>query len=248
MTQRTSTGLCFDRLDGDDVCLIFCGGFNSNRQGNKALAFEGLANHLGIEYVRFDYRAHGQTSGDFADCTITEWADNVVEVIDEVAQNQTVVLVGSSMGGWLSLIAAQRRPNRVNALLLIACAADMTKFYPDRVSGLPLLRDHKGRAHYEVPNAYDDQQPYRIYQAMIDSGQPYYLLDSAIDFAGPVRLIHGTDDEVIPWQRSEKVLSLITSKQASLTLIKDGDHRLSDVGDIAIMNSLVSELITLVRV
>ena len=247
MTQRTSSGLCFDRHDGEGVCLIFCGGFNSNRQGNKALAFEALAKGLGIEYVRFDYRAHGETHGDFADCTITEWADNVIEVIDEIAQNKIVVLIGSSMGGWLSLIAARRRPDRVKALLLIACAADMTKFYPDRIGGLPSLSDHQGRLYFEVPNEYDDQQAYRIYQAMIDSGQMHYLLDSEIDFIGPVKLIHGTDDEVIPWQRSESVLRLITSKQASLTLIKGGDHRLSTEVHQSSMNTLASELINLVR-
>lgn len=239
----------YDRLpssamnSGSGPCVVFCSGYNSNRQGNKARALESFCRTKGLEYIRFDYAGHGDSGGDFADSTISTWLNDTLQVIDQLATDKEVMLVGSSMGGWLALLAALARPERVTGLLLIACAADMTRYYPARLSGLSRNIDDKGRAYYEVPNEYDDGQPYHVYQAMIDSGESHFLLHQPINLTIPVHLIHGVQDDVIEWQRSQKVMEQLASTDVTLTLIKDGDHRLSKAGDLLLIEQSLNGLI-----
>lgn len=191
------------------------------------MALEALCIQHKVEYIRFDYGGHGDSGGDFADGCISEWLNDTMDVIEQLPQSKEVVLVGSSMGGWISLLAAIANPTKVRGLFLIACAVDMTRYYPERLKGLALKLDGQGRQYYKVPNEYDEQDPYRIYQRLIDDGQLHMLLDDEIDLRIPVRLIHGVDDDVVEWQRSEQVLSKLKSMDVSLQLIKGGDHRLS---------------------
>lgn len=234
----------YDHLEGEGPCVIFCAGFKSNRQGNKALAIEGLCHDIGLEYVRFDYAGHGDSDVDFANATISTWLGDVLNVVDHIAKSKEVILVGSSMGGWLALLAALARPARAKGLVLLACAADMTRYYPERFTGLNQRKDEQGRYYYDVPNGFDDGQPYYVYQAMIDDGAHHFLLDESIKIAAPVRLIHGMQDDVVEWQRSQQVLEKLQSNDATLTLVKNGDHRLSGADDLALIKQAITSLLS----
>ncbi len=234
--------IAYEYTRGRGDCVIFCPGFNSTMQGNKALALESYCREIGSPFIRFDYLGHGDSSGDFADGCISNWLNDTLTIIDNIATNQ-IILVGSSMGGWIALLAALKRRERIRGLLLIACAADMTKFYPSRVAGLPREFDEQGRAYYLVENRYDDHQPYSIYQKLIDDGASHYLLDAPIDLDVPVTLMHGMKDDVVEWQRSSQVKSRLTSNNVNLCLSKTGDHRLSTEHDLLCIRSALSELL-----
>lgn len=193
--------------------------------------------------MRFDYQAHGESQGDFGACTISTWLNDALSIIDSVCENRDIVLVGSSMGGWLALLAAQRRPERVRGLLLIACAVDMTASYPERLEGASLLEDSLGRPYYELASEYAHEQPYRIYQSLIDDGEQYLLLNTQATMDVPIWLLHGQQDTVVPWQKSLSIINQLANSNATLTLIKKGDHRLSDVSDLRCMSDSLEALI-----
>ena len=244
-SNRLSRGdydIAYQFTAGNSPCLVFCAGFNSNMQGNKATAFEQYCQSTGQAYVRFDYQGHGDSGGDFGDGCISTWLGDVLGIIDEVAEGD-VILIGSSMGGWLALLAALRRPERVRGLVLLACAADMTRHYDARIQGLAIRNDSLGRAFYSAPNRYDDQQPYRIYQHLLDDGSQYSLLDRNIKLDIPVHLIHGILDDVVPWQRSQQVMEQLTSKDVHLHLVKNGDHRLSTASNLELLTSILAQML-----
>jgi len=237
--------LAYEFFDGKGPCVIFCPGFNSTMEGNKCMELRALCLQQGMPFVRFDYSGHGQSGGDFADGCISTWLSDTLAIIDNVA-TQEVVIVGSSMGGWLALLAALQRQRRVVGLLLIACAADMTNYYPKRLKGLPLEFDSQQRAYYSVANEYDDQQPYSIYQHLMDDGLSHCLLGQAIALDIPIRLIHGINDEVVEWQRSVQVMNYLRSQEVSLTTIKSGDHRLSTRENLNSIRHLLLDLLAVV--
>ena len=235
---RDGNEVAYQYVKGRAPCVIFCAGFRSTMQGTKALALEQFCMDKGQAYIRFDYFAHGDSNGDFSEGSITTWLADTVAIIDQVAKSD-VVLVGSSMGAWLALLAALKRTEQVKGLLLLACAADMTKYYPERIDDLHKEVDSQGRVFYALPNEYDNQEPYKIYQRLIDDGEQYFLLGSPINLDIPIHLIHGQDDDVVPWQRSQQVLDRLVSKNASLHLIKNGDHRLSNPESMRLLTSLL---------
>jgi pimeloyl-ACP methyl ester carboxylesterase len=240
--QMDGYQLAYEATSGRSPCVVFCPGFNSTMQGNKANDLNAFCLEQGLSFVRFDYSGHGESGGDFADACITQWLADTVAIIDQITSGD-VILVGSSMGAWIALLAALKRPVRVTGLLLIACAADMTKAYTKRLEGLPLEVDDKSRAYYSVANQYDDQQPYPIYQKMIDDGASHFLLDGPIDLDIPIRLIHGLEDKVVEVQRSARVSDLLTSNQVSLLNVESGDHRLSRPEDLSCIRGLLLELL-----
>lgn len=206
------------------------------------LALEAFCRARGHEFIRFDYSGHGASGGEFAQGTISQWRQDTLAIIDQLTAHK-VVLVGSSMGGWIALLAALARPEKVSGLLLIACAADMTEYYPAKLSHLVERVDDYGRTFYSVPNGFDDGQPYNIYQAMIDDGKKHCLLNSAIDLPIPVSLIHGMQDDVVPWQRSQTVADKLLSKRVILKYQDQGDHRLSTESDLEVIIQLLQEVL-----
>jgi pimeloyl-ACP methyl ester carboxylesterase len=229
---------------GRDPSIVFCPGFNSTMQGNKARYLKKFCLAQGLPFVRFDYSGHGDSTGDFADGSISQWLTDTLAIIDNVTSGE-LILIGSSMGGWIALLAALQRPKRIKGLLLIACAADMTKTYRTRLQGLPSQLDHKSRVYYSLSNQYDDQQPYSIYQALIEDGSTHYLLDAPIELDIPVRLIHGLNDNVVEWQRSEQVMNCLRSKQVRLLKVKSAGHRLSKDSDLGSIRDLLLDLLRL---
>jgi pimeloyl-ACP methyl ester carboxylesterase len=221
--------------------VVFCGGFMSDMTGTKALALEAFCRERGQGYVRFDYLGHGESSGDFADGTIGRWTDDALAVIDALDDEAPVLLVGSSMGGWIMLLAALARRQRVAGLVGIAAAPDFTRRMVeeefDDEQRLALL--HQGRV--ELPSEFDDG-PYVITQALIDDGNGRCLLDGPIALDIPVRLLHGMQDSAVPWQTALTIAEALQSEQVIVTLVKDGDHRLSEPADIARLCAAVAEV------
>lgn len=237
--------LAYKQIGGKSPTILFCAGFNSTMEGNKALSIEVECLKRGQGFIRFDYRGHGESDGDFAHGTVSQWLEDTLAVIDELIVGP-VIIVGSSMGGWIALLSALARPERVCGLLLIACAADMTKYYSARLAGVQPLTDESGCQYYPVSNSFDDCQPYFIYQRLLEDGKQYTLLGAPIKLSIPVSFIHGMQDDVVPWQRTQDVADALRSKLINVKYIENGDHRLSKASDLAVilasLNKMLNEL------
>ena len=238
--RENGTSLAYFRLEGESPGLMFLGGFRSDMSGTKASALEAHCRKVGRAYVRFDYGGHGESSGKFEDGTIGEWAADALTVLDEVAQGPQV-LVGSSMGAWMMLLAALARPDRVKGLVGVASGPDFTAgFKRHRLTEeLKGELDERGYVMH-APNIWED--PYPITKKLLDEGDSHLLLQGEIDLACPVRLIHGMRDETITWEVSLKVSNLLKSDDVRLTLVKDGGHRLSRDQDIELIIRTAEEL------
>jgi len=229
--------LAFHLTEGAGPTILFLPGYASDMNGSKALALAGWAKANGRAFLRFDYGGCGQSEGDFGDQTLTGWRDDVLAMIDDVATGP-VVLVGSSMGGWLMLLAARARPDRVVGMLGIAAAPDFTDWGFTTEEKMTILQT--GRL--ERANPYGPQ-PTLYTRAFWSSGEANRLMFGPIAFSGPVRLLHGQADPDVPFVRSVRLAELITSPDVHLTLVKDGDHRLSRDGDIALLIGTLAQML-----
>ncbi len=234
------SSLAYFRLEGKSPGLMFLGGFRSDMSGTKARALEAHCRKVGRAYVRFDYGGHGESSGNFEDGTIGEWAEDALAILDNVAQGPQV-LIGSSMGGWMMLLAALARPARVKALVGVASAPDFTeRFINHRLTEqMQSELDERGYVMH-APNMWEE--PYPISKKLLDEGAKHLLLDGEIDLTCPVRLIHGMLDEAISWEISLKITSVLKGDDVHLTLVKDGGHRLSRDADIELIIQAAEEL------
>jgi pimeloyl-ACP methyl ester carboxylesterase len=232
--------VAYATCDGRAPTIVFLGGFRSDMTGTKALALESWARKSGHAYLRFDYLGHGQSSGRFEDGTIGRWLDDSLGVLDALTVGK-LVLVGSSMGGWLSLLAARARPERLAGLVLIAAAPDFTERMllaglsaEDRVR---LERD--GRL--ERPSQYSPE-PSVFTWKLIEEGRNHLLLDKPLALSCPVRLLHGQSDPDVPWEYSLQIARHLEAPEVITTFIKGGDHRLSTPADLARLVATVEEL------
>jgi pimeloyl-ACP methyl ester carboxylesterase len=220
--------------------LVFCGGFMSDMTGTKATALEAYAQDRDLAFVRFDYLGHGASSGAFTDGTIGRWAEDAIAIIDEVTEGPQI-LIGSSMGGWIMLLAALARPARIAGLVGIAPAPDFTEDlmwarYDTQVRAT-LERD----GIYHEPSSYSDE-PYPITLRLIEEGRDHLLLRGPIALACPLRILQGMQDEAVPWQTAQSLAERIESSDVEVTLVKDGDHRLSEPHDLARLFDTIARL------
>lgn len=223
--------LAYHHSPGTGPGVLFCSGFNSNMQGIKALALENWCRDQGRQYTRFDYFGHGQSSGEFSAGTIGRWRDDTVAILDEVTSGPQVI-VGSSMGGWMMLLAAIARPQRVAALLGLAAAPDFTA-----ALALKGLSDAQRAAledtgFCEIANCYDDGEPYHISARLLAEGSEHLLLADEVPVEAPVRLLHGQCDDDVPWQTALTLAQQLRSTDVEVQLVKGGDHRLSSETDL----------------
>lgn len=232
--------VAYATIAGRAPTVVFLGGFRSDMTGTKAMALEAWARRTGRAYLRFDYFAHGQSSGKFEDGTIGRWLDDSLAAIDTLTTGP-LVLVGSSMGGWLSLLVALRRTGRLAGLVLIAAAPDFTermllqKLSPeDRVA---LQRE--GRL--ERPSQYSPE-PSVFTWKLIEEGRNHLVLDKQLALPCPVRLLHGQSDPDVPWEYSLQIARHLEAPDIVSTFVKGGDHRLSTSADIARLIATVEEL------
>ena len=229
--------LAYHHSPGAGPTIVFLPGYASDMQGSKALALEAWARTNGRAFLRFDYTGCGHSEGAFADQTLAGWRDDVLVMLDQVATGP-VVLVGSSMGGWLMLLAAKARPERVAGMIGIAAAPDFTDwgFTADEKTYL----NQYGRL--ERPNPYGPE-PTLYTRAFWSSGEANRLLFAPIAFDGPVRLLHGDADPDVPWRLSVQLAGLLRSSDVATIVVKDGDHRLSRDGDIRLLIATVQNML-----
>jgi pimeloyl-ACP methyl ester carboxylesterase len=238
---RDGLKLAYRATIGVGPTLIFCPGFLSDMHGSKALAIEAWCLARGQACLLFDYSGHGASEGRADAGTIERWRDDVLGVMDALTTGG-VILVGSSMGGWLALLAAIARPQLVQALLLIAPAPDFTdwgvmlKF--DAAQLLALERERR----VVIPSIYGPE-PYIYTRALIDSGTRCALLNADIALDIPIHILHGTADPDVPWHIAVRLMEKLTSPSVQLSLIKNGDHRLSRPEDIATLLRLLESLL-----
>jgi len=221
--------------------IVFLGGFRSDMTGTKAVALEAWARARGNGFLRFDYLGHGQSSGRFEDGTIGRWLDDSLAAIDALTAGR-LILVGSSMGGWLALLVALKRPERLAGLVLIAAAPDFTERM--LLAGLSpedraiLQRD--GRL--ERPSQYSPE-PSVFTWNLIEEGRRHLVLDKKLALPCPVRLLHGQSDPDVPWEYSLQIARHLEAPDVVTTFVKGGDHRLSTPADIARLIATVEELV-----
>lgn len=230
LTRVSSPRLAYRYQNGAAPTIVFCPGFLSDMTGSKAEALSQWCEKTGHAFLRFDYSGHGQSEGQAVDGSIEHWRDDTLALLEAVT-NGPLLLVGSSMGGWISLLAAHTIPHRIIGLLLVAPAPDFTdwgmaqKFTPEQLQEL----EHTGRI--AIPSAYGPE-PYVYTKALLESGARCRLMDRSIALNMRVRILHGQQDPDVPWQLSLTLAEKLQSADVQLTLIKDGDHRLSRPQDI----------------
>ena len=220
---------------GRTPTLVFLPGYMSDMEGGKATALDAWAGREGQAMLRFDYTGCGASPGEFEAQTLQAWRDDTVAMIDSVGG--PVVLVGSSMGGWLMLLAAIARPERVAGLVGIAAAPDFTSWGFTEEQKLAILRE--GRL--VEPSPYGEA-PYVTTRAFWESGESLRLLHAPVEIDCPVRLLHGEEDADVPWSWSLALLQRMRSADVQMTLVKGGDHRLSRDCDIALLIATVEAL------
>ena len=234
--------IAYRRRPGRSPGVVFLGGFMSDMTGTKAEALDRFCAARGQAYLRFDYFGHGASSGAFRDATVGRWRADALAVLDALTEGPQV-LVGSSLGGWIMLLAALARPARVKALVGIAAAPDATEDLMwaelSEAQRAVLLRDGSIR----LPSAYNPEG-YVYTRALIEEGSQHLVMRAPIPLACPVRLLHGMRDADVPWRTSLALEEKLESRDVAVTLVKDGDHRLSTGDNLALLMRTLEPLLT----
>ena len=239
---RLSDGrrLAFQRVSGKRPGVLFCGGYTSDMTGTKVRALEAFCRAQRRAFTRFDYSGHGASSGDFADGTIGLWAEDALSIVDRATAGPLLV-VGSSMGGWIMLLVALARPERVAGLIGVAAAPDFTA---------DLLLPH---ATPEQRRALADQGPLDaafgvwrrslpVTRRLLEEAERHLVLRAPLAIKCPVHLLHGQRDPDVPWQTALRLAERLQSDDVTIELIKAGDHRLSSAPDLARITAAIERL------
>lgn len=226
--------------------LIWLGGFKSDMKGTKAEALDLWAKEHGRACIRFDYSGHGESGGKFSDGTIGRWLDESVAVFEQFCEGPTIA-IGSSMGGWIALLLAQRLRSQklrgageLSGLVLIAPAVDFTEVLMWQRFSSDIKRKIDATGYWERPSEYATE-PYLITRQLIEEGRNHLLLGGLIETGCPVRILQGVKDADVPWEHAVSLVSRIARDDVVLTLVKDGDHRLSRDEDIERLLAAVGE-------
>ncbi len=222
--------IAFHRTVGRAPGVVFLTGYMSDMTGQKAVRLEQFCRVRGQAYVRFDYQGHGASSGAFTDGTIGRWAEDAILVLDQLTQGPQV-LVGSSLGGWIMLLAARARPRRIAGLLGVAAAPDFTEDLILQALS-PSEREVLDRDGVVPVYSPYDPEPTPVTKLILEEGRRHLVLRDAIPLDCPVRLIHGMRDPDVPWRTSLTLADRLRSEDVEITLVKAGDHRLSEPRDL----------------
>lgn len=236
LEQADGTRLAYRRREGRGPTILFLPGYASDMEGTKAVALDDFAAEQGLPMLRFDYSGTGSSEGAFEDGTLERWADEATLALDRLTEGP-VVLVGSSMGGWIALHLALRRPERVAALVGIAAAPDFTEWgFPDHLK----LRLAAGET---LRREFPDGGVQVTTSGFWTSGQAMRLLDSEIPIDCPVRLFHGDSDEDVPLEIAFRLKDRLHSGDVQVTIIKGGGHRLSAPHEIDAIRRAVAAVL-----
>ncbi|WP_439149418.1 alpha/beta hydrolase [Sulfitobacter sp.] len=232
--------LAYHRLDGDGPCVVFLGGLKSDMQGTKAVFLEDWARRQGRAFLRFDYSGHGESSGDFSDGCIGDWAQDSLAAVTALTDGP-IVPVGSSMGGWQALLLAREMPERIAGLVTIAAAPDFTEdgYWASFTDAQKQQLDAEGQV--ELPSDY--MEPYVITRRMIDDGRNQLVLRSALNLPFPTRFLQGTADTAVSVATAVRLLEHAQGSDMELKLVKDADHRFSDDKCLKLMVEALTEVL-----
>lgn len=236
--NRGGERLAWRAVDGNGPTVVWLGGFKSDMVGTKAQALAEAARARGWSFLRFDYSAHGESTGVWEETTIGRWRADALAVIDQLTEGP-LVLVGSSMGGWMACLAAVERPERLHALVLVAPAPDFTEKLMRPKIPPEGLRELELNGVWMEPSEYDEPLP--ITRKLLDEGREHLIMDGPIPIRCPVRILQGQRDDPVPWAHALKLADLLESEDVVFTLVKSGDHRMSGPADLERLIETVAE-------
>ncbi len=242
MTVSGGREIAMRRRSGQGTPIVWIGGFRSDMKSTKALAIDEFAARQNLQMIRFDYTAHGESPGVFEECGISDWLDDTLAILDTLGEAKPV-LVGSSMGGWLTLLAVRERAKRnrpdPKALVLIAPAVDFTEELMWAEFDDEIKTQIKRNGVYHQPSAYGE--PYPITRHLIEDGRKHLMFGSVIDPRAPVAILQGMHDDAVPYTHATKLLEHMPQSDCSISFVKDGDHRLSQPEDIELLLRTVEQ-------
>jgi pimeloyl-ACP methyl ester carboxylesterase len=242
LTRDDGERIAWRKVEGQGPTIVWLGGYRSDMTGTKAQVLADWAARTGAAYLRFDYHAHGASSGDFAEGTIGRWRADALAAIDQLTEGP-LVLVGSSMGGWIACLVALARPERVKAMVLIAPAPDFTDKLMEPALSDAARADLARDGVWMAPSDYGD--PYPLTARFLAEGSDWSILPGRVKIDVPLRILQGCADDSVPWRHALDLAEAITSEDVVFTLIRDGDHRLSRPQDLARLVAAVEELVSL---
>lgn len=234
------TKLAYHKEERKSPVILFLGGFFSDMTGTKATFLDQFCKEHDLSYVRFDYFGHGQSSGDFKEGTISRWFQDALEIFDKLIKDD-VILIGSSMGGWIMLLLALARKQHIKGLIGIAPAPDFTEKLMWRNFPDDIKNELQTKGVFYAPSDYGE--PYPITLNLIEDGRKNLLLDNKIDLDVPVRLIHGLKDQDVPYQISTLISEKLASDDVEVTFVKNGAHQLSDEADLKRLGQILLSLL-----
>ena len=226
--------------EGRSPTVVFLPGFRSDMTGDKATALATYCAERGQAMLRFDYSGHGASGGQFEKGTIGRWAEDALAVVDQASEGP-LLLVGSSMGGWIALLVARARPERIVGLVGIAAAPDFTEVLMWQAMSFEQRATLMSDGVLHVPSQYGD--PYPITRELIEDGRGHLLLQAPIALDCSVRLLHGQCDPDVPWEFALRIADQVSSRDVCVILVKDGDHRLSRPQDLSLLRQTIAALL-----
>lgn len=241
LTTPEGRRIAYDRTEGQGPGVVFLGGFKSDKEGTKALALEEWARARGQAFLRFDYSGHGASSGDFLDGAIGDWFADARAAILTLTEGQQV-LVGSSMGGWISLLMARACPDKVAGLVTIAAAPDFTEDSMWAGFDAAQRRALADQGRVELPSDYSDE-PYVITRRLIEDGRNHLVLREPLTLPFPVRFLQGTADRDVPVAVAQRLMDHAEGPDIRLTLVKGADHRFSTPDCLRLIETTVRKVI-----
>lgn len=232
--------IAYNLTAGDAPGIVFLGGFKSDMEGSKAVALEAWAKAQGRAFLRFDYSGHGVSDGAFTDGAIGDWFEDARDLILAVTEGPQV-LVGSSMGGWISLLLCREHPEKVSGLVTIAAAPDFTEDGYWASFDQLKRRQLEEEGQLEIPSDYGE--PYIITSRLISEGRTRLVLRSPLDLNFPVRFLQGTADEAVSVDVANRLLAHVSGGDVRLTLVKGADHRFSTPECLAMIEGALTEVL-----
>jgi len=251
MTTDTATPLSFLKHDSktiayrrflakDTPTIVFLHGHGSDMDGTKALVVEEWARHQNFGCIRFDYTGHGQSDGNMLDATIGQWKADCLAVIDQLVPGKCY-LVGSSLGGWLMLLVAIARPEKISGLIGIAAAPDFTEELIWNALSKDQQKTMALNGQIALPNPYEESEVVYPYQ-LITEGRDHLVLGGMMPISCPVRLLHGMKDEEVPWQTANRIAEAIAHKNVQVLFDEDANHRFSEPDQLDTLLATLAEI------